>query len=370
MVNKIKRFAYHICIIIGIIIIFMPLFLKNGTYDKLVTTPDTITHSAIIEAFTNGNQPYILYPAQRIFGKVLGTLNKVLHLEPAVLFVAFMMLVVVCVGLSFYCLLSHIKGISKAWIALLVVMFCNLSIFALINYGIVYSVINMYIILPLAILSIVKWLSVKKWYYLVSAVILFSIFSYLHPTGIYLRYSIIIMVIGLIIYKLVAWKKVRLTWSIAIIIGLLGINIIFYKYIVKAITILDNNTVNMSFNGMGFLPYFLKDTLTPITIGLGILALIGIIKYCKQLAMSKEVKYLLWILCSFAIALLGGAVLGLGVPDRLWVDSATFVALIIGILLTQIIAKEIENKKITWLSFTSYALVSVGTSSTLITWLN
>jgi hypothetical protein len=365
----IKRYSWAIWIV-GIIIAFVPFVLKNNLYQSVVNTPDIKIHnSSFIRAFTEGTQiENVIYPLQVVVGWILAIANKVLHIDSVVLLALFMTLVLIGSALAIHHLLSRMQGLSKSWLILIIAMFCNTSILALYRYGIVNSIINMYIILPLAIWCVVKWITQRKVGYVIGWLALIALFSFLHPTSIYLRYSMFVMIGGLLIYKLIVrkasiWQYLRLA-----IIALL-INIVVYRYSIVYFSDLDTSiataigdtVAGKQIIDFGYISYFLS-ILTPITIILCILSIGGLIVCHKRLNFSRETKILLWILGSLAITMFAGTIFSAGIPDRVSIDLATMVAMIVGILLVH------EIKVMPLQAIVCYSLVAVGTASNLITW--
>jgi hypothetical protein len=85
-----------------------------------------------------------------------------------------------------------------------------------------------------------------------------------------------------------------------------------------------------------------------------------------RIELRRESKYVLLMLGSLAVALLGGVLLGLSsFPERLLLDLATVLALMAGILLTHVL------KKFNTLNVVLpiYLLVSYGAISTLVSWI-
>ena len=364
--NKTTWIIIFVCL--GLLLASIPFIIHNHIYNTIWESTDLKAHSDIISNFAQGNISLtnILYPAQAVFGVILGGIDKVIPVSATSLFLGFMILVLVGAGFAIYWLFSHIDGIEKGWLVLLIAMFGCTSILALYSYGVIFSILNVYIVLMFGILCTVKWLSTHKVWYLVGALLLAGIFCVLHPTGLYLPISMVVIMAGLLVYKIVkAWKP-KIWIYLIISAAILIVGAIAYLFIFRDNGILDK--FDIQYNSELEWWSLLVSNLTWIIIILGITAIIGIVIYRKKIEISNEAKYLLCILAAIVITLVGAYLFGGGFqPVRIILDLSTIIAMIIGVAVVLVIKAE-KNDTVKPLSIVSCILVSCGVVGNLITW--
>jgi hypothetical protein len=375
-----NKLTVAVCLVVGLVWACLPFVVKNQRYDTIMKSTDLEAHSAILNAFTNGSvMPDAIYPAQVVFGAIMGIPNRLLHIPAETLFLGFMAATLVAIGLVLYWIFNHIEGLSKSWLILLIAMFCTTSIIANYSYGVIYSILNMYIVLMAAIWFMVKWLSKNNSWHLALSLSLAALFSFLHPTSLYLHYAAGVLLAGLVIYKALGWKTRRINRYAIVAVVVLALNVIIGKYYLAQYGGMESSTLPSvvcavvearPFIDLQYFPQFFNNILSPITIALGVEGVGGIIMFRKTVTFSKEVKCLLWILGSLAIALLGGALLGAALPFRLLIDLGAIAAMIIGIVLVRVIEAEKAGGDMPVMAYAAYGLVGIGTANTLISWVS
>jgi hypothetical protein len=96
MIKIKKPVLITLIVCLGLFVISLPFVLRNQIYDTVVVSSDIKAHSDVISSFTNGevlNSGNILYPAQVIFGAIIGYIGKVIPLSSTTLYMMFMVLV-------------------------------------------------------------------------------------------------------------------------------------------------------------------------------------------------------------------------------------------------------------------------------------
>lgn len=362
-----KPILITILVCLGLLIIILPFLTHNYIYNTIVESSDLRAHSSYLSEFVNGDISYssALYSAQIIYGVVFGTIDKIIPIAPDILYMLFMVLVMILAGFAIYYLFSHIEGLEMGWLILLISMFCCTSILALFQYGVIFNILNVYIILMFGIWFAIKWLTNNKIWYLVIAVLFLTIFCCLHPTGIYLPIATFVSLVGLMVYKMIQWNKIKvgrfmLLPSIILIIGVVIMYIAMKLYANKLYDL------NLEFN-MISIP-LLMHNMTWFMAVLGIFAIVGIIIYRKRLEITSEIKYLLWILGSFAVALvIESCVVSSYYPIRISLDLAAIISMIIGVLVLLLIKaeKQLKSKIFT---YGSYIVVGCGAFINILAW--
>ena len=224
-----------------------------------------------------------------------------------------------------------------------------------------YSLIDMYIILPLAIFFMIKWITLKKDVYLVLAGVAIAIFSSLHLVSIYVPYVGAVALVSLLVYKLWTRKTVARYVTLTAIVILVNVvcliafmrsqtmtlNELVFGHAASMVSTPGDVTKNMGvFIGIYFvnMPTFI-----------GLVTLYYAITCRKMLDISYRVKCLLAIIGVISASLLVGGIMGFGgYPDRLMLDGILFMALLVAVLLGQLL--KLKDANLYWLK----TLSSVG----------
>jgi hypothetical protein len=255
--------------------------------------------------------------------------------------------------------------LEKGWLVALIAMFGCTSILALFSYGVVFNILNVYIILMVMIFCAIKWLSTKKVRYLVGALLLGSLFCVLHPSGLYLPIASLVLLVGLFAYKIIkGWKPQIWRYTIIPVI-ILAVGVIGYYFV------LENSIhgIKFQFSYHSSWLSLLVSNLTWFIVILGTLAVAGLVMYRKTLVVSNEVKYILWILGSIAVSLVGVCLLSGGYqPARIILDLGTIISIIIGVLMLLVMKAEKDKGK-NIITAASYVLVSSVVFFNLLAWI-
>ncbi len=354
-------------LLLGLVLILIPFITQNHVYQTIAVSSDIQGHSDIINRVTDGRDiGQIGYLAQGIFGWLLGMLNKVLKVGTYYLLYAFMAVVLMGVGITMYKLGSVIGGERTGWFVLIISVLCTTSILGLYSYGVIFSIINMYIVLAWAIIAFMEWSVKHRWYWLALSVALALLFAVLHPTGLYLPFAIVAFGIGSLIWQII--KKKKISWHYYLLSGIVVIGIFVLSKLYLNTFWVQQNIIWNNFDFRMFPAYagqFFMTFLSPITTIIGILILFGWYQCRKELSFSPKLKIGLAILGSFAIVLIMGSILRVSsFPERLMLDASTVLAIIIGLVLGELI----KRQELSWLKYSSYGFMGLGSLLTLIVW--
>lgn len=361
----------------GIGLMIVPAITHNHIYEVFITQTDLPYHRGIIDAVTNG-RPIgdTNYLGEAIIGWILGLVSRLLHLDPQLLFVSFLFLSFLAVGVTLYYFGKLIGGVITAWFMLIIGCLCTTSIPTLFSWGTVYSAINMYLILPWAIVLLALWYSRRKLVYLFGGLALLVVFSGFHLTSLYLPYAVGVFLSGFVIWGIVKKKKRQdmvLYGGIALAVLVLNIVIALLVFQPQAISYLNESgktsmgvMISQTRNVWQFIYQFLNVYLRPATTVIGIICLGSLIYYRKRITFSPTVKAALPMLGALAFVLVVSVVLNFS-PDinRQQVDAAGMIALMVAILLGELF----KIKSLNWgLKTVCYAVMAVGSLNTILVW--
>ena len=361
--------------ILGLVIYAIPWITRNHIYQITMTASDAQAHSNVIDAFTNGTGTPILYPAQAVFGFILGSINKIFHAPPIAVFVVFSYVALVGVGFTIYYVVSRLTRTSvSGFLAVLVTILCTTSILVFFLYGTIYNLIDMYIVLPFAVFCLVKWLANKRVVYLVGGLLIVALFSSLHLVSIYIPYTVATIVAGLIVYSIVTRRNTRYFIGTALLV--LAVNLVFSWLflrnqllpLVASVVANADTTVRETNQWAGYLYQMTWVYLTPKVLVLGLLTAITMVLYRKHLVIKAEAKYLICIVGALALVLVAGGILGVsGYPGRVMLDASTVVALSIALGMGEL--WQVKKVDLSWFKVSSLAVIGVSVVLTLIEWM-
>lgn len=353
------------------VIIFIPLVTHNHVYNGIVgydqPRSDFRDYVTMINGIAGG-QPvgHILYPAQAIIGYPLAILKNLTGIKVDTLYIT----------LCFVGLLGAVLLIYNCFglLPTIISVFCASGILSLFSYGMIASIINMYVILLAAIYTLVKWLETDKIKYFISGVLLVIIFSLFHLTAFYLPYMVVSVIGLLCLIKL--FKKISIEKPILLLSELLIINVMITYFVFggSKIGLIPARNVAAIANGgeaivVSNMPlttsFFVSQYLTISVLALGLIVLAGIIVYRKKLEISRYSKMTLIALSGVSLPLIVGTFTSLSPePVRTAVDCVTLLALLIATMLGILL----KNKDTLWLKVSAYSFIGYGTISNLIIW--
>lgn len=384
-INKPTWIIIFVCL--GLLLVSIPFLTHNHIYQSVALGGDTKIFIQFMNDATNGASVLELldraiYPGEALTLWGLGIINKVINVNSQDLFFAYSLLVLIMASVSLYFLGRFVGGNRTGWLVVIMGLLCTTSVLGLYSYACLVNIINVYIILIWAIILMGYWYIKRKIIYMIFGVGLIGLFSYLHPTAFYIPFMAVVLIVML---RILAWKKkiekkeyYQYLGVIAIILGVnLGISLAtqgdklleFWQLGSPAMAssiLIGNSNVIQNYSTLGErLSSFFIQYLTPITMILGGLVIAGLYFARRTFNANKRLIYILVVLGSLAVVLIGGSIIGtVGLPERLMIDATTMLAVIIAVLF----GKLIEDDKNNWLKISGYTVAGFGGVFALVGW--
>lgn len=363
------RLVYIAIIVIAIAIMLVPLFTKNHIYQGVALGGDTKnTFIPLINLAMSGESllnmvETTFYPGLGITMWALGNVNKLLNMNPELLFYLYSALILFIAGITLYYLGKFAGGKRVGWLVLVMGMLCSTTILALFSWACIVNIINVYILFLWGVALVARWDKYRKWYYLLSGMVLLITFSLLHPTGVYLPLSIIVALCGLIVWATIKEKNIQ--WRYIIIGGLLFV-VSIYPALFNINRISLNPSLETTSIGYGdYFIQFLRLFFAPIPTVIAILVGVAYLRNRRSIQLSRQMKFMLLVLASLLVVLDGAAILRVtSMLERQILDASAIFTIIVALLLSQLI----KNKELEWLRVSSYALISLGSLVTIMAW--
>jgi len=366
-----KRVLYIILLVIMVVVLIMPMLTHNSVVQSVEASSDMGMHLGVIYGENHSG-----YYGAVILGYILRPIFNSGSLDTVYLWFNFMVLIAVALGLIY--ITRRLVNKEASMLVVPVVLFCTTGILALFKYGVIFNIINMYLVLLFALYFTVKWFVGGKYWNAIVAVALFALFSVTHYTSLYLPYVIGLAVVLSVAYVISIKKSKYLKKIIpfgAVVISLnLVLSFMFInetgEYHQQAIPFLwipktaeASSLVPASYDisiGSLFLHH-----LSLITIGILAISAVGFFLWRKEVVLSQSSKLFLFILGCFIVVLSYGVVMGV-VDDinRIAIDLATIIAIftacVVGVLL--------KVRACKWTSLMLVAIVAIGAVPNIIAW--
>lgn len=378
-----SKLAPYFVIVFSFLLLLFPLAVNNHIYSNIVNSNDYWYHTKIVDEISQNNLTTdIGYPAQVIFGYPLGIIDNIIKADSKILFYIFSSIVLVVIGIIFYKLGKYVNGNSKysGWITVITGLFCTTSILAMFNYGVVYSLINVYIMFIGGVFLLIRYVESKKLINLVGCTFLFLMFLFLHPTGIYLPITGAISCILILITERKKFKLEDKIITIILIPSFICLQFLINKF--NNTFIMDSSIQggNKDYSIISHLTNFttyLTEYISPFTIGTGLITAIFIVCYFKDVInrFNNDVKLKLIsiILGSLLLTLTGTSIFISSevAASRMMIDFSVILSILIAIYFIQIldiVKTKVNNIKYLLVKYFGIALASGGSLMTLIIW--
>jgi len=315
---------WHImAIVLMMAMVAVPSLVWNRPYP--ISSPDTLNH---IEHAGNN---YWVYPAEALsiipikFSAILG-----ISAERA--FLWFDVLVLILAAIAIYLLMAKLVNRWAGVMAVMLVFFCTVGIANLFRSGTIFDIVNTCIVLPLGILMLVTWIVEHRNWQLALTFILFTAYSALHPSAVYLAPTLLLVSTMLFISS--KYRNIR---TILPILVMLAVSITMiatgYMYLLGKISI----PIGYAVNYIEFFTVFVKIALL-ILLGFGIIYIV-----LAKVIMPEKAKVLLMVLlCLSAVLFVLTFVQFSADPGRQGYTLATALALVTACLLGVIVKRRKE----------------------------
>ncbi len=203
------------------LIILLPLFLGNRF--SIDVSSDMAFHTSVVKAMIDGTpKPPLPYQGDIIVGLILFTVIAYTKWSIASVYLGFNFLALLGVAFTLFYVTRKLVGVVASWLIIPIVFFVAPGILVLFRYGVIFSIINMYIILPWAIYYGIKWITQKRKRYAAMAVMLVLLFGVFHTTALYLPFVIGCLIIVAFLTKnykvaFISFGVVVVTFFIALV---------------------------------------------------------------------------------------------------------------------------------------------------------
>lgn len=194
-----------ILLIALLLIILLPPAVHGYVYPN--KGDDTAVHLATIEMISADSLPQMAYWGQAIVGVPTKFLSDTTGwgLDGIYLWWSFGMLALV--GVVLYLVVGSLVNRWAGIIAAVMVLFVSQGVTYLFHYGQIFDIVNMFVILPVAVWFLVRWLTGKgnQWENGVMSLGMFALFSVFHSSGEYAPYALGLFFAGLVMWMV--WQR-------------------------------------------------------------------------------------------------------------------------------------------------------------------
>jgi len=370
-----------ILVIFGLLLI-LPIFIADNIYPFSYPINDfqnDVNRAELTKTGGNVHDISNQYFGRTAMAYVVGGISNVTGVDTKTVqtYANYTLLFVTCIAIYF--VISKLFNIMSGVIASILIFFCTHSMLTLFSAGDIWNIIEIGIVLVPALYFLARWLSCKRKFYLIMSLVLFAIFSSIHPLALTLPYIMIVSFGCYIVYKLIKRENKE-----AMKLGVLLVGIVIGNLLLSAVFIKDALWLHYT-NITGIIPdqivdnpiimykstepigifNFLYTYLSFSTLGVLVIALlfarIGKIKY----KLTQEAKWFLVLLATFAVPFLATAVLGMNAdPIRQAMNAGTMIAIGTGCLIGIVI----ERYKSKVLIAITSGVIAIGIIPTLIVW--
>ena len=360
-----KNKAIIAIIIVFGLVVFGQLLLMDNSFP--VTTGDFNRHA---NAKVDGEE--MLYLGEWLLALVVANATKVLDTSLSSFYLWANYIILFGIGTVLCLVISNTVNKKAGLLTIPIAMFCTQSLLKLFAWGTIFSIANMFLVLPLTLLFLAKWLTQKKVIYALLSLVSLIVFSLFHPSSLYLPFALGIFLAGFALYKTIKkqQKEAIVTYSTGGAVLSLHFALVFSSPILfggltdgvtSRLLATIQNGLQMTLSPIEFLYIYLS----PATLGIACVAIAGLLQYRREIIVKEETKLSLLMFISFMPALAIGTFTNLAFEmSRHAADLSTVVAIVTaclaGIVLT--------SHKSKLLTIVIIGIVSIGTVPTLATW--
>jgi len=331
-------------------VVFVPPAIHGYTYPSI--GDDAAAHLENMDRIRAGEEPVMSYWGTAIVGYPLVWLADGLNVSNDAVYVWWNYAMIALAGIVIYLVFSSLVNKWAGFLASAMALFGTQGVMYLFNYGVMFDIVNMMIILPLWLWFTVKWLGKQRWGYAIGALASLSLFCVFHTSGEYMQYALEVV---LLVYT-TAWISAKgvassiLTPKVVLpsLVLMLTVSIL----LVSGITATPDAGERLAATGPWVatldveaisVPTFLFGVLGLIPIGLCILGAVVILK--RGIEVPPNAQLLIVILAVLSAVLAGGAFVGSLSPDpsRQALDLVGVVAVLIAVIVG--VAIEAENNR-------------------------
>ena len=156
-----KNILVSVCILVYSLIILLPPIVHGYIYPNM--GDDFATHTGYLKYDNLFNLNYLGYA---YVGYPLKLIESISGIEMVVLFFWFNYAVLILVGLVSYFVLTSLIDYKAGLLSLAIPFMCSMGLISQFDFGMIFDMINVGIILPLTIYFGIRWFQYRKIYQL------------------------------------------------------------------------------------------------------------------------------------------------------------------------------------------------------------
>jgi hypothetical protein len=310
------------------------------------STGDTANHLAVIDAMSKGDWGTWAYLGEVIVGLPVLGVSKLFGLDTADVFLVAEYLLLFGIGCTLYFVVSSLVNKKAAILVVLLAVLCTPSIFRLFSSGTIFSIVNMYLILPFVLFFTVRWFTTKQKRFIAAAAVITALFGVFHPNSLMFLFAMGLFTFGYMIYRRVkGYDGKEAITTLLVGIGLVGV-LMLVSWITQPefVRLFDELGVSVSgtFTSISEpigIRQFVFDFITFAPLAVLCAIGVGLIQYRKSIAMAEDTKLFLMMLASFLPFLIIGTFSNIAIDCwrhaiELSVILSILTACLAGILLT------------------------------------
>ena len=234
-----KKYAVTLCLVAYICIIALPSLIHGYIYPNM--GDDFATHTKYLLHFNLWDMNYLGYA---YIGYPLNFIMDITGIPMWRIFLVFNVVVMIFVGLTFYYILSRLVDYKAGLFALPLTFLCSFGLIAQYDFGMIFNVINVAIILPFFIYFTIRWYTTRKNSYLITSLVLAFLFSNFHMDGIYLSPIVCVALFAYYVFQRY-YKKQSIDYGlITLLLAYIAIGVIG-QYLLTDPIKFSNNLNNM-----------------------------------------------------------------------------------------------------------------------------
>ena len=331
------------CFAIFCAIVVFPPIAYHYIYPNI--NDDTATLFSVLITKNPTNFPY----AGMIYvGYPVLWLAKLIHANSFNVWMWFNLLVLIPCGVALYFIGTKLFNWKIGLMMMFVPIFVSGGILEYQYMGIIFSLIEVVMLIPLFLYCVVKYLTDKKVYQLIIVIVLAILASTFHTSGLYIPLIIGVALVSYIIYKAIRHelKDTKYYLKVSLFaIGIVALSIVGIALMSDKTLQFVNQLSNSLFNGQSIVTrqYSMQFGLwfSFVSIPIVIIALSSIILIIKnKVKINNQVKMFIYFMACWLFVLL---VLGFGRistdPIRAELDASVVIGLIATILLGVVITQ-------------------------------
>jgi hypothetical protein len=179
--------------------------MHNNIVQTIEASSDMKAHIGVIQGDNN-----ISYFGQKIVKYIFTPISQSVNIRTY--YLAFNFAVLIGVFYTIFFVFRNLIGLHGAYISSFSSLFLSSNILGLFKFGVIFNIINVYIIFPLALYHLIRWFTDGKLYHGIASLLLFGLFSVFHYSGYYIlpfavAWILVWFIRGVVTHKWDNYKK-------------------------------------------------------------------------------------------------------------------------------------------------------------------